>query len=67
MGQADGPGRAGRLRRCQRRGQPRIVGIAGALEPPAQSDPDLEDTWEAPKEGRCADCLRMGEWLQGGG
>lgn len=42
---------------------PRIIGIADALAAPRQ-DPDLDATWEAPKEGRYADCLRMGEWLE---
>lgn len=42
---------------------PRIIGIADALAP-AREDPDLEATWEAPREGRYADCLRLGEWLQ---
>lgn len=42
---------------------PRILNIADALAPPRQ-DPDLTATWETPKEGRYADCLRMGEWLE---
>lgn len=42
---------------------PRIIGIADALAPP-RKDPDLDATWEAPREGRFADCLRMGEWLE---
>lgn len=43
---------------------PRIIGIADALAPPARTDPDLEATWEAPREGRYADCWRIGEWLE---
>lgn len=42
---------------------PRILNIADALAPPRQDD-DLTETWEAPREGRYADCLRMGEWLE---
>ena len=43
---------------------PKILGIAGALAPALHPDPDLEATWEAPKEGRYADCLRLGTWLE---
>lgn len=46
---------------------PRILGIADALTPLPNRDPDLKATWAAPAEGRYADCLRMGVWLEGDG
>lgn len=45
---------------------PRISGIADALAP-SPTAPELQATGEAPKESRYADCLRMGEWLEGDG
>lgn len=42
---------------------PRILAIADALAPPRQ-DTELTATWEASGEGRYADCLRMGQWLE---
>lgn len=42
---------------------PKIRGIANALIVARRVDPDVEATWEAPSEGRYADCRRLAEWM----
>jgi AcrR family transcriptional regulator len=46
---------------------PRFIGIYYALEPAARLEPIAAATWEPPREGRYADCLRLAEWLDRGG
>jgi AcrR family transcriptional regulator len=43
---------------------PRFIGIFNALEAAARVDPDAAATWQPPREGRYADCVRMAEWLE---
>ena len=43
---------------------PRIMGIAKALSAARLVDPDVEETWRAPRAGRHGDCLRMVKWLK---
>ena len=43
---------------------PRIMGIAKALSAARLADPDVDETWRAPRAGRHGDCLRMVKWLK---
>jgi AcrR family transcriptional regulator len=43
---------------------PKILAIANALNTARRFDPDVEATWEAPKEGQYAQCLRLARWLR---
>ncbi len=43
---------------------PRFIGIFNALEAAARVEPVAAATWQPPREGRYADCLRMAGWLE---
>ena len=42
---------------------PRILGIYNALEPASRVEPVAGSTFEPPRRGRYADCLRLTSWL----
>jgi AcrR family transcriptional regulator len=46
---------------------PRFLGIFRALEPATYVEEMAEETFQRPREGRYADCLRMAEWLEAEG
>lgn len=43
---------------------PRFIALFHALEAASRVEPVAASTWEPPREGRYADCLRMAEWLE---
>lgn len=43
---------------------PKILGIFNTLDAIRSVEPVVEETWQPPREGRYADCLRMAEWLE---
>lgn len=43
---------------------PKIIGIFNALNSAARLEAVAEATFEPPREGRYADCLRMARWLE---
>ena len=43
---------------------PKILAIANALDAAQRYDADANATWQAPKEGQYAQCLRLATWLR---
>jgi AcrR family transcriptional regulator len=43
---------------------PKILAIANALDAARRYDSDADATWQAPKEGQYAQCLRLATWLR---